>query len=57
MIEEFESLGITVCHAWGMTEMRPVGTQGFLPGSMKKALPDEQISKNAIKVVEFSELI
>ena len=58
MIEEFESLGITVCHAWGMTEMSPVGTQGFLPGSMKKALSqDEQISKNAIKVVEFSELI
>jgi len=46
MIEEFESLGITVCHAWGMTEMSPVGTQGFLPGSMKKALSqDEQISK------------
>ena len=46
MIEEFESLGITVCHAWGMTEMSPVGTQGFLPGSIKKALSqDEQISK------------
>ena len=29
MIEEFERLGITVCHAWGMTEMSPVGTQGF----------------------------
>ena len=29
-----------------MTEMSPVGTQGFLPGSMKKALSqDEQISK------------
>ena len=46
MIEEFESLGITVCHAWGMTEMSPVGTQGFLPSSIKKALSqDEQISK------------
>ena len=48
MIEEFESLGITVCHAWGMTEMSPVGTQGFLPGSMKKALSqDEQILKKS----------
>ena len=46
MIEEFESLGITVCHAWGMTEMSPVGTQGFLPQSMTKFLSsDEKISK------------
>ena len=46
MIEEFEELGITVCHAWGMTEMSPIGTQGFLPQSMNKLLsPGEQISK------------
>lgn len=46
MIEEFESLGVTVCHAWGMTEMSPVGTQGFLPDSMKKVLSqDDQILK------------
>ena len=46
MIEEFEGLGITVCHAWGMTEMSPVGTQGFLPQPMTKLLsPDEQILK------------
>jgi acyl-CoA synthetase (AMP-forming)/AMP-acid ligase II len=30
MIEAFENRGITVCHAWGMTEMSPVGTQGGL---------------------------
>jgi fatty-acyl-CoA synthase len=46
MIEEFEGLGITVCHAWGMTEMSPVGTQGFLPQPMTKLLSsDEQILK------------
>ncbi|WP_372892827.1 long-chain-fatty-acid--CoA ligase [Rhodosalinus sp.] len=31
MIESFETSGVTVCHAWGMTEMSPVGTQGHLP--------------------------
>ncbi len=30
MIEAFEAKGINVCHAWGMTEMSPVGTQGNL---------------------------
>nr|WP_275982043.1 long-chain fatty acid--CoA ligase [Frigidibacter sp. ROC022] len=31
MIEAFEDMGVTVCHAWGMTEMSPVGTHGNLP--------------------------
>ncbi len=31
MIEKFEDQGVNVCHAWGMTEMSPVGTQGNLP--------------------------
>ncbi len=30
MIESFEKSGVTVCHAWGMTEMSPIGTQGVL---------------------------
>ena len=30
MIENFEVSGVTVCHAWGMTEMSPIGTQGLL---------------------------
>lgn len=30
MIEKFESYGIEVFHAWGMTEMSPVGTIGSL---------------------------
>ena len=56
MIEEFE-LGITVCHAWGMTEIRRIGTQGFLPQSVNKLLsPGEQILKNVIKG-EYLELI
>ena len=34
MIEFFETQGIDVCHAWGMTEMSPVGTHGQLSASM-----------------------
>ncbi len=35
MIENFERSGVSVCHAWGMTEMSPVGTQGILPQSYR----------------------
>ena len=35
-IEAFENMGATVCHAWGMTEMSPVGSHGNLPAAMKK---------------------
>ena len=31
MIQYFEEGGVNVCHAWGMTEMSPIGTQGNLP--------------------------
>ena len=30
MIEVFEKSGVMVCHAWGMTEMSPIGTHGIL---------------------------
>ena len=33
MIRAFEEMGISVCHAWGMTEMSPIGTAGLLHGS------------------------
>ena len=35
MIEGFENAGIDVCHAWGMTEMSPIGTHGQLSAPMK----------------------
>lgn len=35
MIEGFEKSGVSVCHAWGMTEMSPVGTHGILNASMQ----------------------
>ncbi|WP_420339150.1 long-chain fatty acid--CoA ligase [Roseibium sp.] len=34
LIEGFEKQGVNVCHAWGMTEMSPLGTQGNLPPRM-----------------------
>ena len=30
MVESFEKLEVSVCHAWGMTEMSPIGTNGRL---------------------------
>jgi len=42
MIETFETkYGVSVCHAWGMTEMSPLGTLGSLKAGMEK-LPLEQ---------------
>lgn len=35
MIEGFERSGVSVCHAWGMTEMSPIGTHGILTNRMK----------------------
>ncbi|MFZ7092016.1 long-chain-fatty-acid--CoA ligase [Primorskyibacter sp. 2E233] len=35
MIEFFETRGVDVCHAWGMTEMSPVGTHGQLSKPMQ----------------------
>jgi fatty-acyl-CoA synthase len=35
MIEKFETSGVNVCHAWGMTEMSPIGTHGLLNEDMK----------------------
>lgn len=44
MIEGFEKVGIDVCHAWGMTEMSPVGTHGQLSASMAGLSFDAQMT-------------
>ena len=41
MIEAFEKLGVHVLHAWGMTEMSPIGTHGNMPPHID-AMPFEQ---------------
>jgi fatty-acyl-CoA synthase len=44
MIEIFEQrYGVTVVHAWGMTEMSPVGTAGALCAWAAEQSPEEQI--------------
>ena len=43
MIEAFENKGVDVCHAWGMTEMSPIGTVGNLPPSMADAPLSEKL--------------
>lgn len=44
MIEAFEEkYGVDVCHAWGMTEMTPLGTIGSLSAEARKLLRKEQI--------------
>lgn len=45
MIEAFERrYGIDVIHAWGMTEMSPIGTVGTLTHATAKLTPDEQLA-------------
>ncbi|MBV7407638.1 long-chain-fatty-acid--CoA ligase [Maritimibacter sp. DP1N21-5] len=41
MIKAFEELGVRVNHAWGMTEMSPIGTHGSQPPKVE-ALPLEE---------------
>ncbi|MFU8881266.1 MAG: long-chain-fatty-acid--CoA ligase [Rhodobacterales bacterium] len=44
MIETFEKLGVNVGHAWGMTEMSPIGTHGNMPGWVKQLPFDQMIN-------------
>lgn len=44
MIRDFEQRGVNVCHAWGMTEMSPVGTQGNLPAHLDHLSMDEKVA-------------
>ncbi|WP_299357038.1 long-chain fatty acid--CoA ligase [uncultured Shimia sp.] len=44
MIRDFEERGVNVCHAWGMTEMSPVGTQGNLPVHLDHLSMDEKVA-------------
>ena len=43
MIEFFEKRGVAVAHAWGMTEMSPIGTVGARPHDWDELSFDEQI--------------
>ena len=43
MVEFFQSRGIEVGHAWGMTEMSPIGTTGARPHNWDALTLDEKI--------------
>jgi fatty-acyl-CoA synthase len=46
MIEKFEkNYGVEVMHAWGMTEMSPLGTLGSLKAGMEKMSADARIQQ------------
>lgn len=49
MIEFFEKMDVDVCHAWGMTEMSPVGTAGQLPNSMDDAPFEDRMALKALQ--------
>ena len=47
IIEQFDELGVEVVHAWGMTEMSPVGTVANLKHDLEDAPFETQIDKKA----------
>ncbi|PLS20388.1 long-chain fatty acid--CoA ligase [Neptunicoccus cionae] len=47
MIEAFEGMDVSVCHAWGMTEMSPIGTVGLLNKTQDKLPQGERIDLKA----------
>jgi len=49
MIAFFEDQGIDVCHAWGMTEMSPIGTTGQLSIDMQDAPFDDRMARKALQ--------
>ena len=49
MIEFFEARDVDVCHAWGMTEMSPVGTTGQLPNTMDGAPFSDRMARKSLQ--------
>ncbi|MFD1508966.1 long-chain-fatty-acid--CoA ligase [Lacimonas salitolerans] len=47
MIETFEGMDVHVGHAWGMTEMSPIGTHGNMPKWVKELPFDKMIDLKA----------
>ncbi len=47
LIKQYDDLGVEVVHAWGMTEMSPLGTVAHLKSDLEDLSPEEQYAKQA----------
>ena len=56
LLDDLEDLGIRVIHAWGMTEMSPVGTVSYLKGELE-SLPIEDQRRKKLKQGPFSPIV
>jgi fatty-acyl-CoA synthase len=56
LFDDMESLGVTMIHAWGMTEMSPIGTVSHLKAELE-ALPAEARRQKRLKQGTFSPIV
>lgn len=49
MIEGFEKMDVGVVHAWGMTEMSPIGTHGTMPNWVEALSFDKKVDYKALQ--------
>jgi acyl-CoA synthetase (AMP-forming)/AMP-acid ligase II len=56
LFDDLQAMGIRVIHAWGMTEMSPIGSIGYLKGELLSQPPEEQRRK-LLKQGIFSPLV
>ena len=56
LYDDLENLGISVIHAWGMTEMSPVGTVSYAKGDLD-SLPPEDRRRKLLKQGPFSPIV
>jgi fatty-acyl-CoA synthase len=56
LFDDLEDLGIRVIHAWGMTELSPIGTVSFVKGELD-SLPPEARRQKRLKQGTFSPIV
>ena len=56
LFDDFEEMGIRVLHAWGMTEMSPVGTVSVVKGELESLSPEARRQKR-LKQGAFSPIV
>jgi len=57
LYDDLTKRGITVVHAWGMTEMSPIGTQARDPGGAFESMPPERKRQELLKQGYFSPIV